>query len=206
MKKIKYIISVIILMFIISPTFVYSHSGRTDGDGGHHVGGTSAYHYHHGYPAHDHIDGVCPYDYDNEESDSLIINDNNDDEVDEIKSSSIKSIETIKKEDNTPLWKKIMRVCVGLWWLIIPLILGTYDYIKNRYFDNSKKITPIVENSNIKIETEVKPKDENNTKKETNKYICPRCGGRLIIKNGRYGRFIGCSNYPRCKYTKSLKK
>lgn len=30
---------------------------------------------------------------------------------------------------------------------------------------------------------------------------CPRCGGQLIERNGKYGRFIGCSNYPKCRYT-----
>ena len=30
---------------------------------------------------------------------------------------------------------------------------------------------------------------------------CPRCGGRLIEREGGYGRFLGCSNYPKCKYT-----
>ena len=35
--------------------------------------------------------------------------------------------------------------------------------------------------------------------------VCPECGkGRLSIKLGRYGAFIGCSNYPECKYTKPL--
>ena len=31
--------------------------------------------------------------------------------------------------------------------------------------------------------------------------LCPRCGGNLILRSGKYGRFYGCSNYPRCKYT-----
>lgn len=31
--------------------------------------------------------------------------------------------------------------------------------------------------------------------------ICPRCGGKLVERRGRYGRFLGCSNYPRCKFT-----
>ena len=31
--------------------------------------------------------------------------------------------------------------------------------------------------------------------------ICPRCGGDLIKKAGRYGDFYGCSNYPLCKYS-----
>ena len=30
---------------------------------------------------------------------------------------------------------------------------------------------------------------------------CPRCGGNLVLRDGRYGRFYGCSNYPKCKYT-----
>lgn len=39
--------------------------------------------------------------------------------------------------------------------------------------------------------------------KETKKFNkCPVCGGDLIEKNGKYGKFIGCSNYPRCHYTK----
>jgi hypothetical protein len=29
---------------------------------------------------------------------------------------------------------------------------------------------------------------------------CPRCGGNLVLRDGRYGRFYGCSNYPKCKY------
>ena len=32
--------------------------------------------------------------------------------------------------------------------------------------------------------------------------ICPVCGGALIEKKGKYGVFIGCSNYPKCYYTK----
>ncbi|GAA7767469.1 type I DNA topoisomerase [Helicobacter pylori] len=31
---------------------------------------------------------------------------------------------------------------------------------------------------------------------------CPKCGGELIKKNSRYGEFIACNNYPKCKYVK----
>ncbi len=35
--------------------------------------------------------------------------------------------------------------------------------------------------------------------------ICPQCGkGRLSIKFGKFGAFLGCSNYPECSYTKPL--
>ena len=33
---------------------------------------------------------------------------------------------------------------------------------------------------------------------------CPECGGWLETKMGRFGRFLGCSNYPDCGYTRSL--
>ena len=36
--------------------------GGTDGNGGHIDSATGEYHFHHGYPAHQHINGVCPYD------------------------------------------------------------------------------------------------------------------------------------------------
>lgn len=34
--------------------------------------------------------------------------------------------------------------------------------------------------------------------------VCPKCGGRLVVRNGKFGEFQGCSNYPECKYTKEL--
>jgi DNA topoisomerase-1 len=30
---------------------------------------------------------------------------------------------------------------------------------------------------------------------------CPVCGGQLVIKYGRFGKFIGCSNHPQCTHT-----
>ena len=29
---------------------------------------------------------------------------------------------------------------------------------------------------------------------------CPLCGGSLVLRDGKYGQFYGCSNYPQCKY------
>jgi putative DNA topoisomerase len=29
---------------------------------------------------------------------------------------------------------------------------------------------------------------------------CPQCGHLLAVKNGRYGMFIGCTNYPECHF------
>ncbi|MBN2086971.1 type I DNA topoisomerase [Candidatus Peregrinibacteria bacterium] len=33
---------------------------------------------------------------------------------------------------------------------------------------------------------------------------CDKCGGKMILKNGRFGEFLACENYPKCKSTKAL--
>ncbi len=39
---------------------------------------------------------------------------------------------------------------------------------------------------------------------EETDHVCEKCGSKMVIKNGRYGRFLACSNYPKCKNTKNL--
>lgn len=34
--------------------------------------------------------------------------------------------------------------------------------------------------------------------------VCENCGAKMVIKNGRYGKFAACPNYPKCKNTKPL--
>ena len=58
------IVTSIICALLLSVT-AFAHPGRTDTSGGHNDNINGGYHYHHGYPAHDHIDGWCPYE-DNE--------------------------------------------------------------------------------------------------------------------------------------------
>lgn len=58
-------------------------------------------------------------------------------------------------------------------------------------------------------------KDLEAVKKDTNDYKikdkvldekCPKCGKNLVIKHGRNGKFIGCSGFPDCDFTKSIIK
>jgi len=37
---------------------------------------------------------------------------------------------------------------------------------------------------------------------ELTEEVCPQCGKPMAIKTGRYGKFLACSGYPECKYTK----
>ena len=66
----KYICIGITFILLVLPIVAYAHPGRTDSNGGHHdynnVSGLGSYHYHHGYPAHLHENGICPYDYDDQ--------------------------------------------------------------------------------------------------------------------------------------------
>lgn len=58
-KVITFIITFFLLWLFFIP--VCAHSGNTDGKGGHYDQETGQYHYHHGYSAHLHPDGICPY-------------------------------------------------------------------------------------------------------------------------------------------------
>jgi restriction system protein len=39
---------------------------------------------------------------------------------------------------------------------------------------------------------------------EAKKAVCPICGNLLVKREGSNGNFYGCSNYPKCKFTKSI--
>ncbi len=47
-------------------------------------------------------------------------------------------------------------------------------------------------------------KKKEELKEPVNKEICPECGGQLIERESKHGRFYGCSNYPKCRYIKNL--
>ena len=61
--------------------------------------------------------------------------------------------------------------------------------------DFYNELTPLVANAYEKME-----------KKEPEKVgeSCPECGQDLVIREGRYGKFISCSGYPNCKYTRKI--
>ena len=63
--------------------------------------------------------------------------------------------------------------------------------------DFSKKLAVAEENmKNAAIEIPAEETD----------YICEKCGSRMIVKNGRFGKFAACPNYPQCKNTKKIEE
>lgn len=71
-KKVVIPIILVINLILLFPLAALSHSGRTDASGGHkdknNVSGLGSYHYHHGYSAHLHPNGNCPYENSNNPS------------------------------------------------------------------------------------------------------------------------------------------
>lgn len=41
-------------------------------------------------------------------------------------------------------------------------------------------------------------------KRNVKALICPNCKGDLVVRKGEYGKFYGCSNFPKCKFSKNI--
>lgn len=71
---------------------------------------------------------------------------------------------------------------------------GALDHVQSLqvFYD---KFVPLVDNAYQNME-----------KMEPEKIgeACPDCGNELVIRQGRFGKFISCSNYPECKYTRKI--
>ncbi|OLS01748.1 DNA topoisomerase 1 [Tissierella creatinophila DSM 6911] len=73
---------------------------------------------------------------------------------------------------------------------------GKYDWkkvVKDFYGDFNKEL--------IKAEEEI---DKIEIKDEITDEICEKCGRNLVVKTGRYGKFMACPGYPECKNTKPI--
>lgn len=92
------------------------------------------------------------------------------------------------------------------------LIEEIYPYNKKLVKEDLNKIVETIEKNNIVKQIEKKNHTKNiknnikNVERKIKQDVCPKCGGKLFERIGKYGKFIGCSNYPKCKYTKKLEK
>ena len=71
---------------------------------------------------------------------------------------------------------------------------GQRDHVSSlkEFYD---KFEPLVDNAYKNME-KMEPEKIGET--------CPECGGELVIRQGRFGKFISCLNYPECKYTRKI--
>ena len=81
------------------------------------------------------------------------------------------------------------------------------DYVSMAHRINAMNI---VEKKYRKQHIEDIKENINNNTEELRKEVvmnrCPRCGNELVIRKGKTGEFIGCLSFPKCRYTKEIKK
>ncbi len=80
------------------------------------------------------------------------------------------------------------------------------DEVENGNRDMNKVLSEFYEKFAKDLEKAEKTIEKGNykiTAQETD-IICEKCGSKMVIKNGRYGKFAACPNYPECKNTKPL--
>ena len=85
-------------------------------------------------------------------------------------------------------WKKVLQ---DFWSAFSESVAGTKDL----------SITQVIDTLDEELGPHFFPANDNGTDTR----LCPNCKkGRLGLRLGRFGAFIGCSNYPECRYTRRL--
>lgn len=94
------------------------------------------------------------------------------------------------------------------WWVylivgfVIVIILILIYLIKYRVMKRINQNYKIVEEVRKEVSQSIIEDQKQQKAKEYDKYLCPRCNQLLVERKGPYGKFIGCSSYPKCNYTR----
>ncbi len=80
----------------------------------------------------------------------------------------------------------------------------TENIEENTIFYNSNGYDSDIANAEREIDAAAKNNEQSQNQSED--VICENCGAKMVIKNGRYGEFYACPNYPNCKNIVPIKK
>jgi len=75
--------------------------------------------------------------------------------------------------------------------------------------EGKKEWLPVVRNFYLPFHEKLKEKTKKVKKEDVLEKLdrkCPKCGSSLIVKFGRFGKFIACSNFPKCKYSEQTEE
>jgi len=77
--------------------------------------------------------------------------------------------------------------------------------------EGSVKWVPVIRDFYIPFEKNLEEKEVTLHKKDfttlgESEEVCPECGKKLLIKLGKYGRFLSCSGFPECEYARPVDK
>jgi len=78
------------------------------------------------------------------------------------------------------------------------------DKIAAEEIDNIKVLRDFYDDFSPLIDKAFKEMEKKEA--ETTGEVCPECGSDLVIRSGRYGEFVACSNFPKCRYIKKEQK
>lgn len=83
--------------------------------------------------------------------------------------------------------------------------IGRYGkFLACSAYPNCKNLKDLKDKNQI-FNTKENKKNKELEKKYQNEK-CNKCGSRMILRNGKFGPFLGCSNYPRCKIIKNIRE
>lgn len=152
--KNRFILACLIILCLVASSST-AHPGRTDSQGGHTNRSTGEYHFHHGYPEHQHTNGVCPYDYhdntDRSGNSSKGNSSRNTKPKTEVSKPAVKEpipvVERVEKEPSSPTTKEVLqKIFLGLLYLpglalagsfVVEILVSLWDSIK-RLFKKTK--------------------------------------------------------------------
>ncbi len=109
----------------------------------------------------------------------------------------VEKMETIKKEDVVN--EKSDEICEKCGSAMV-IKLGRFGkFLSCSNYPECKHAKPIGE-------TKEEEKEFKDLQKKLGGKKCPECGEQMEVKKGRYGEFLGCSGYPKCKHMQSIVK
>lgn len=128
--------------------------------------------------------------------------------------STVQDRNYVKKNDE----KKLYPTEIGI--LVNDLLVAHFPKIVDLNFtakmeeeldeiaEGKRKWQPVIKEFYVPFEANLKIKDKEINKKdlteEKTDLKCDKCGSPMIVKMGRYGKFLACSNYPECKNIQSM--
>lgn len=210
MKR-AHILPIIVLLLVLTVP-AYAHPGKTDANGGHYNRSTGEYHYHHGHPEHQHIDGFCPYEYDDRTgqnsgtssggsaSDDRIPSVQRNTDSSESGTKGSRSNTSNKSFSVTMFW---VIVCVIIFFAYgVPYILVCVNAIWGGH-TTTKPLTALCKNKGVSLSTgESSPAQQGATKKRPHRLDLSNrfeviCGNRSVALYGLPGIRISHVGYLR---------
>lgn len=151
----------LILLLLLACQIALAHPGNTDSKGGHTNRSTGEYHYHHGYPEHQHNNGECPYATPKPSAKPKPTESSKKSTVSTSKpasnaglnaleeyarSTTVSKTDEVEPQKRVPVWLNVIGVMFGICLaccLVFCIGYGLYSYVK-WFYDNSAIGTIVV--------------------------------------------------------------